>query len=286
VLARLQFVLVSASICSAMAEKLVFSNRLLLMLKNHRYAKISQDKDVVIIEGICEQSQTCYKIIEALGAKVIIVEGYSEEFPGAEATDRYKDFGESLIGVVLNRVPRSRLERVRSEISASFGSADLSTLGVLPEDRALLTVTVGELAEHIQGQILDCAEQSTELVENFMLGAMVIDSGLEYFDRKPNKAAILRAERPDMQLAALETSMRCLVLSGDTTPIDAVSYKAQSKKVPIILTRESVPAIVANIEDTLDKSRFNQEKKLPQIMEILEQHFDFQAAYQGLGLAR
>ena len=40
-----------------------------------------------------------------------------------------------------------------------------------------------------------------------------------------------------------------------------------------------------SIEDVLGKVRFNQEKKLPRLTEIMEQHFDFQAVYQGLGLA-
>ncbi len=250
------------------------------------YARVSRGKDVVIIEGIGEQSQACYKIVEILQARIIILEGYSQELPGIEVTNRYKDFGEYLLGVVLNRVPRSQLERVRDEMSALFNAAGINILGVLPEDRVLFTLTIGELAEHIQGEILNCAEQSVELVENFMLGAMVVDPGPEYFSRKANKAVVVRGERPDMQLAALETPTRCLVLSGNTAPTPAVSYRAEEKKVPIILAKEDVAAIVTSIEDALDKARLNQEKKLPKLTEIMEQHFNFQALYQGLGLAQ
>ena len=250
------------------------------------YAGVSQGKDVVIIEGIGEQSQAGYTVAEALQARVIVVEGYSPELPRTGITDRYKDFGEYLLGVVLNGVPRSRLEPVTGGMSAPFGEAGVSILGVLPEDRVLLALTIGELAEHIQGEILNCAEQSVELVENFMLGAMVVDPGPEYFSRKTNKAVVVRSERPDMQLAALETATRCLVLSGNTAPIPAVSYRAEDKKVPIILAKEDVAAIVTSIEEALDKARLNQEKKLPRLAEIMEQHFNFQAVYQGLGLAK
>ena len=249
------------------------------------YAKVSRGKDVVIIEGVGEQSQTCYQVVEALEARVIIVAGYSKELPRAEVNN-YKDFGESLLGVVLNKVPRSQLEHVRGEMSAHFAEVGINILGVFPEDRALYALTIGELAEHIQGEILDCAEQSVELVENFMLGAMVVGPGPEYFSRKANKAVVLRSERPDMQLAALETATRCLVLSGETAPTYDVSYKAANKKIPIILAKEDVAAIVASIEDALDKARLNQEKKLPKLTEIMEQHFDFRTVYQGLGLAR
>ena len=64
-----------------------------------------------------------------------------------------------------------------------------------------------------------------------MLGAMVVDSGLDYFGRKSNKAAIIQQDRPDMQLAALETPTSCLVLSGSSQPpIYSVLQKAESQR--------------------------------------------------------
>ena len=250
------------------------------------YAKVSPGKDAVIVESVDEQGLggDSHKVVEALSAKVIIVESYSEKLSGA--VDSYKDFGENLLGVVLNKVPGSRLERVHSELSARFGEAGINLLGVLPEDKVLFTLSVGELAEHLQGEILNCNEKSAELVENFMLGAMYVDSGTEYFGRKGNKAVLVRGERPDMQLAALETSTRCLVLSGDTVPLPAVLHRAEDKGVPIIVVKEDVIATVTSIEEALGKTRFNQEKKLSRLAEIMGQHFDFPAVYKGLGLAK
>ena len=248
------------------------------------FSKVSHGKDVVIVEGINEQDQASHGVAKTLDARVIIVAGYSNELSGAELISAAKDFGANLLGIVLNKVPGSQLERVRTEASASFGEAGVNILGVLPEDRALLAFTIGELAEYLQGEILNNAEESAELAENIMLGALCVDPGPVYFGRKANKVAVLRSERSDMQLAALETSTRCLVISGETPPIPSVLNRAEDKKIPIILAKEDVRAIVANIEDALAKTRFNQENKLPRLTEILEQHFDFQTVYKGLGL--
>ena len=249
------------------------------------YAKIFSGKDVVIVESMGGQGsgESPRKIAEALGAKAIIVESYSSNY--SPSINSYKEWGEYLLGVVLNRVPGSKLEQVRKELSAKLGGAGIKLLGVLPEDRVLFTLTVGELATHLQGKILSSTEETGELVENFMLGAMCVDSGLEYFGRKSNKAVVVRAERPDMQLAALETSTRCLVLTGTTVPLPAVLLKAKEKKVPLISAREGVGATVANIEGALGKVGFNQDRKLPRLIQIMKQNFDFQAIYQGLGLA-
>jgi len=245
-------------------------------------AKASQGKDVVIVEGMVGQSagddlsKAACGVAEALNAKVIIVEGYSNEAP--RFIDSYKGFGDNSLGVILNKVPESQLKRVQDEVSTRFGEAGVNLLGLLPEDRVLSTLTVGELADNIQGKILNNAEKSADLVENFMLGAMVVDSGLDYFGRKTNKAAVIRGDRPDMQLAALETSTRCLVISNGTEPpVYSVQQKAESKGIPIILAESDTDTIIANVEDALSKARFNQEKKLPKLAEVMQQHLDLQA---------
>jgi BioD-like phosphotransacetylase family protein len=236
------------------------------------YAKVSSGKKVVIVEGAYEPS-----LASALEAKVVIVVSYSDKLAKA----KFADFGSQLLGVVVNKVPVKLLSGVREEMSKKSGVA---VLDVLPEDRVLLGLTVGELAEVVGGEIMNNAEKSAEVVESLMLGAMTIDSGPSYFGRKINKAAVIRGGRPDMQLAALETSTRCLVISGDGELIHAVRKSAEEKAIPIILAKGDTAATVASIEKALGKARFNQEKKLTHLSELMQTGFDFKALYKGLGL--
>jgi len=265
------------SLCPLISDGGALANKL-----KEAYAKASQGKDVVIVEGILgpspddNLSKASYEIAKALNARVIIVEAYAKQ--SSKFIDSYKGFGQNLLGIILNTVPKSRLKRVDDEISVQFGEAEINVLGVLPEDRTLRTLTVGELADCIQGKILNCAEKSVELVEDFMVGAMCVDSGLEYFGRKTSKAAVVRGDRPDMQMAALETSTRCLVLSGSTAPpIYSVLQKAENKGIPIILAENDTNTIIMGIEDALGKNRFTQEKKLPKLAELVQQHLNLQA---------
>ncbi|MFC1953449.1 AAA family ATPase [Chloroflexota bacterium] len=246
------------------------------------FSEVSQGKDVVIVEGTSDQYGSSPEIIRALDAKVLIVEGYSKEL--LTAIDSYSGFGESLLGIVLNKVPVSRLEQTKADASAQLEKAGVSIIGTLPEDRTLLTVTIGELAEHIQGEIISGAGKSAELVENFMLGALTLDPGPDYFGRKTNKAVVLKNERSDMQLAAMETSSRCLVLSGNSPPDPIVLDKAERKNIPVILAKDDVSSLAAGIEDALVNNRFNQQNKMTKLSEIIEQHLNFQAVNQGLGL--
>lgn len=240
---------------------------------------IIKDNDVVLIEGRVGPkaadgvSRATYEAVKETKAKVIAVEAYTGQ--ASPFIDSYQGFGDSLLGVVINKVPRSRLGQTGERAKADFKAAGIDILGLIPENRRLLAMTVGELAEGIRGRILNNADKSAELVENYMLGAMVVDSGLDYFGRKDNKAAIIRQDRPDMQLAALETSTSCLVLSGgDEAPNYNVLQKAEVRGIPVIATGAGTDDVIANIEDALNKTRFNQKQKLPVLAEMVAKNLD------------
>ena len=240
---------------------------------------IIQGRDVVLVENRLGPDTDAAATKDACGsaremkAKVIAVEAYPGA--GAKYTDIYKGFGDSLLGVVINKVPESQLKRVKEKAEKELGAAGIKLLGAIPENRAVFAITVGELAESIRGKILNDSEKTNELVENYMLGALIVDSGLEYFGRKSNKAAIIRQDRPDMQLAALETATRCVVLSGSSEPpMYNVLQKAESRGIPVISTDAATSDIIASIEDALSKSRISQEQKLANLAAIVKKGID------------
>ncbi len=235
--------------------------------------------DIVLAEGRLGPkaddplTRDAYAAAQKSQARVIAVEVYSGR--KSQYTEVYRGFGPALLGVVINKVPVSQLEHA----AESFGAVGIKVLGVVPEDRALLAVSVGELAEIVGGKLLNNAEKAADLVENYMLGAMVVDSGRDYFARKPAKAAIVRADRPDMQLAALETPTRCLVLSGSSAepPFYNVLQKAEARAIPVIATDRPTAAIVDGIEAALAQARCRQEPKLKRLAALVAQHLNLPA---------
>ena len=121
------------------------------------------------------------------------------------------------------------------------------------EDRRPSAVSIGELAEYVKGEILNCPEQSGELVENLMVGAMCVDPTPLYFNLKSNKAVITRGDRADIQLGALETSTKCLIITGGIKPIPSVMQRAEEAMVPVILVSKDTSATLADIENSLSE---------------------------------
>ncbi len=214
-------------------------------------------------------SKDAYGAAKEMKAKVVTVETYTGE--PSKYTALYKGFGDSFLGIIINKVPQSLVKKARE----AAASSPVKVLGIIPENRILLAITVAELAESIKGKIVNKQENAGELVENYMLGAMTPDSGADYFKLKTKKAAVIRQERADMQMAALETPTTALVLAGSSQPpIYNVLNKANKNGVPVITTESDINDIVKNIESTISKARINQDKKLAKLGEIVKQNLD------------
>ena len=251
--------------------------------------KAGAGKDVLIIEspGGFKHDQVStlagYTIADKIDARVILLVCWCSDYRDADILQAAEKLGSRLVGVVLNQVPSSKISMVQAECTAYFKEKGIAVLGVLPESRALLGVTVGDIAGAVDGEIINIKDKAGDLVENVMLGAMSPDSARDYYNRLRNKAVVTRYERADMQLAALETSTRCLVVSGGR-PSTSVMVKSEDKKVPVIVSNNNVSEIISGIERSLAAAGFQQSQKLQAMTAILDSRFDYKALNAALGL--
>jgi BioD-like phosphotransacetylase family protein len=192
--------------------------------------------------------------------------------------------GESMLGTVINSVPL-RLRESAEEVAKPYLQQEgILVYGILPEERFLMSVSVKEVADALGAEIVTRADKGSELVENLMVGAMTGDIALSYFRQKPNKAVITGGDRTDIQLAALQTSTKCLILSGNLQPQDMIKAVADEMGVSIMVSKYDTLTTIEIVEGFFGKSRFQQEKKTERFQELLADHFDFTSLYISLGL--
>lgn len=246
------------------------------------YSRVSRGKDVVLVEGLSgvtpgsAPGRLAAEMAQALQARVILLAGYSSGPLAQEVAAAAQPLMGRLAGVIVNFAPAGAVESLK----ASLGAVKL--LGILPEDRRLLTLSVADLARCLEAQALNSVDGAQELVENVMLGVLTADPVLPYFQGRANKAVVVRSNRPDLQLAALETSTRCLVLTGDTPPLANITYRAQELGVPLLQVNQDTASVVEKLETALAQARFRQRKKLEVLDEILAQSLDWEALRQAL----
>ncbi|HIC94559.1 MAG TPA: phosphotransacetylase family protein [Anaerolineae bacterium] len=254
------------------------------------YAKVAQGKDVVLLEGgaHCMEGAlvglSAPLVADMLKARELVVAKYASDLVVDEVLGAKMLFGDSMIGAVINTVPRQRMRFVEEVIKPYLEEQGVKVFAVLPQDRLLMSISVGQLVDCLGGQVLCCPEACDELVEHLMVGAMTVDSALTYFRRKPNKAVITGGDRPDIQLAALETSTKCLILTGNLYPSSIILDRAEEVGVPVILVKQDTLTTVEIIEQFFGKTRLHQETKVHRFEKMLEERFDFDALYADLGL--
>jgi len=256
------------------------------------YERVSQGRDIVVLEGGCNLREGYLiglptpEVARMLGAKAVVVIKYNDDLQVLDdGLTARTGLGDSMVGVVLNAIPRQRMPFVQEVAKPALEARGIPVLAVLPQERLLLSVSVGDLVEFLSGQVLCCTDKMDELVEHLMVGAMSVDSALSYFRRKPNKAVITGGDRPDIQLAALETSTKCVILTGNLRPSPIILGRAEEVGVPMILVRQDTLTAVEVIERFFGKTRFHLEKKVSRFEEMLEDRFDFGLLYRALGMA-
>lgn len=257
------------------------------------FAKVSKGHDVIILEGggtlrdgyiVDLGTPHVANLLKA--PELVILRYLSNVQVMDDALTAQKRLGDSMLGVVINAVPKLHMQFVQEVITKALAARDIKTFGVIPQDRLLLSISVGEIAAALNGQVLCCPDKMQELVEHLMIGAMSVDSALTYFRRKPNKAVITGGDRPDIQLAALETSTKCLVLTGNIHPSPIILGRAEEVGVPVILVNYDTLSTVEIIERFFGKTRFHQEKKLQRFVQMLDERFDYIELYRALGLRK
>lgn len=253
------------------------------------YHAIAREKDILLFEGGASLREGSIinlappHLSDFLGTRELVVVPYVDSLQVIDDlfTSRVR-LGKSMLGGVINSIPKHRLDFVRGKMKPFIERHEVPIFATLPKDQLLISVSIAELREGLGGEVLCAHHAVNELVEHLMVGAMSVDSALTYFRRQANKAVITGGDRADLQLAALETSTRCLILTGNLRPSPLIIGRAEERGVPIILTHHDTLTAIELIENFFGKSRFHQAKKVEYFENLLSKYFDFDAFSKAL----
>lgn len=254
------------------------------------YLAVSRGKDAMVLEGTTTWAEgalidlTADQVTELLAAPGLLVSRYHStlQVDAILAVQRY--VGDRLLGVVLNQVKEPQIDLVRSRLVPFLEARNIPVFGVLPNDESLAGVQVNELLSHLGGQFIGAAPWGERMVHSLMIGAMGAEASLAFFRRRANKAVITGGDRADLQLAALETSVSVLVLTGNIYPSSEVLERAEACAVPIILVADDTLTTVDQAETLFGRVRFHQSGRLAHFIELMNAHFDYARLYESLGL--
>ena len=247
------------------------------------YQQTSQGKDFTILEGAASLREgyvmglSAATVAQTLNVPVLtVVRWASDSRLVDDALAAQTRLGQALLGVLLNHIPQPNWQFAQELARPYLERHGIPVFGCLPLEARLMAMSVGELVETLGGQVLVAPDKMDTLVENIMVGAMAVEAALPRFRRQQNKAVVTGGDRTDLQLAALETSTRALILTGNLQPNPQVLERAEESGVPVILVRGNTLETVEAIERTFGHTRLGYSEKLEQFEKLLAQHLDFE----------
>lgn len=224
-------------------------------------------------------------VAAALNSTVLVILRYKDEVHLLDDALASKHrLGEAMCGVLINRVPAEALPFVNEIARPYLEKQGIAVFGVMPEVTSLQALTVQELIDALDAQVLTNTVNPDGLVEHLTVGAMNVDAALSRFRKQMNKAVITGGDRADIQLAALETSTTALILTGNLRPSSLILKQADQFGVPVLLVRENTMETIESIERIFGKTRLGQASKLAHYEKLLAEYADLKRLYQALGL--
>ena len=150
--------------------------------------------------------------------------------------------------------------------------------------RSLAALSVSEIIDVLDAEVLTDNYNPDTLIETLTIGAMTAEVALRRFRQQVKKAVITGGDRTDIQLAALETSTSCLILTGNLRPSPLVIKQANEFNIPVLLVRTNTIDTVDKMEHTVGKTRLGLQAKLAQFEQLLGAHVDLPALFARLAL--
>lgn len=219
---------------------------------------------------------------ERLNAYTLLVSQARRGLRASDLSEWSKMLGDRLTGVLVNGVTRYMSTEASGGISQSFADAEMDLIGMIPEDRALLSVTVDQIRAGLDGRYVVDEGDVNSPVEHFQVGCMSLDPGELRFGLYDNNAVIVRGDRPDIQMSALNASVACLVLTGGIDPIEYISYEAQEEETPVMVVESDTLTTMTLLNDVATSSRMDTAGKVARFSELLETHADLSRIWSVL----
>jgi len=224
------------------------------------------------------------QMADAIDASVLLVTRYDSLLLVDRLLMAKAQLGPRLLGVIVNDLPEAALEQFQHLVVPFLEHNQIPVLALLPRSPLMRSISVREIVSRLKAEVLCCEDRLDLMVETLTIGAMNVNSALRYFRKGINMAVVTGGDRTDIQLAALETSTQCLVLTGQIPPTREILERAKDLEVPILAVDSDTLSTVERIDELFGQARLHEPVKVQCLEELIANHFDLNRLLQLLDL--
>ena len=249
-----------------------------------------QQGDLVILEGSGTLDEgklfdlSILQVAETVNASVLLVARFHSLLLLDGLMAAQQQLGDRLLGVIINDVSSDQINLINTLMLPFLEKQGIRVFGVMPSSNLLRSVSVGELVRQLKAEVLCRADRMDLMVESLTIGAMNVNSALKYFRARHNMAVVTGGDRTDLQLAALETSTQCLILTGHIPPSKAIISRAEDLEIPILSVDLDTLSTVEIVDRAFGQVRLHEPIKFQCICQMVDEYVDSDRLLLELGL--
>lgn len=263
------------------------------------YRKVSQGKDVVVIEGTGHAGvgsvfdlSNAY-VARLLDSKVVLVSCGGIGQPIDEIMLNkvlFKHMGVEMIGAIVNKIYPKKYNKISRYVKKGLRRKEIELLGSIPYEKVLSSPTVGEIMEETGAELINCKESLENRIEEIIVGAMTAHQALGYFHRRT--LVITPGDREDIILGAMsacltnkvdrESGVGGIVLTGGIMPHKNTMDAVKRTSIPVIALKEDTYTIASKIHDIIVKIRPSEKEKIRIAVDLVEKYVDIDRILQKI----
>lgn len=203
-------------------------------------------------------------ILDKFDAKVIFIERNAADINSIE-----KFFSERLVGFIINGVLKYKKNVIES-------LHNQKVIAILEEQRFFMTKTAQDLRDVLSTKKVLGEESLNKIIENYLIGGFVLDWGPEYFSTRKNVALVVRGDRPDVQLSALQSgTLNVLIATSGISPVEYIIYEAKKLSIPVLIVDENTEEAISKLSDSFEINDFDHNEKVMYSNRILNDNLNF-----------
>ena len=246
-------------------------------------ADVAADSDVTFVElpNSVDPSGVS-AAAEALGASVLVVASYRRDLRGDDLGVWSNALGDRLAGVLVNGLTRYLGTEARANLLPSLEESRIPCVGLVPEDRLMLSLTVENVRSAFDGRYVVDEGDTDAPLEWFQVGGLSLDPGEIRFGLYENNAVVVRGDRPDIQMSALNGSASCLVLTGGIDPIEYILYEAREEETPVMVVEPDTLSTMSALNEVTSSARMDSKVKVERFAALLEANADLDPLWSAL----
>ncbi len=261
------------------------------------YARISEDADVVIVEGTGHAGVGSIigmgnaQVAAILGAPAVMVTGGGLGRPVDEfALNRalFDQEGCGVIGMVANKFLPEKIEELKPLLADWLVRHGDRLLGVIPYAPVLTRLTMRQIADEIAAEVIHGEKQLDRPISECIIGAQHSHRLLQSL--RPGVLTIIPGDRDDLILAAISSEALSpetagtigICITGGVKPHHTVMRLIERSQAPVIAIERGTYDVASEISDVVGKIIPSDSEKIATGQRLVKDSVDVDALVEVL----